>query len=261
MTNEALPDPILGTRFVEALRLAVDLHSRQIRKGSKIPYLGHLLGVCGLVIDGGGTEDEAIAAVLHDAVEDQGGAATLELIRTQFGSDVAAIVAACSDTDVLPKPAWRPRKEAYIEHLRAAADPPVLRVSLADKVNNLRAIVRDYGEIGEELWARFNPDADQIWYYGSLLEVFERQFPVPMTTELRETYARLLELTHPTSVADGTGDTTDRGTLGNSPAPEQVDDGPSKRPAVRLLGDDPEVVTSTAPLGPIPPSDTWAATL
>jgi (p)ppGpp synthase/HD superfamily hydrolase len=188
-----MPDPVLGTRFVEALRLAVDLHSQQARKGSKVPYIGHLLGVCGLVIDAGGSEDEAIAAVLHDAVEDQGGAATLELIRTQFGSNVAAIVEACSDTDVLPKPPWRARKEAYIEHLRTAPTS-VLRVSLADKVNNLRTIVRDYGEIGEALWARFSLDADQVWYYGSLLEVFEARLRVPMTNELRQTFNRLLEL-------------------------------------------------------------------
>jgi (p)ppGpp synthase/HD superfamily hydrolase len=194
MTNETLPDPVLGTRFVEALRLAVDLHSRQVRKGSGVPYLGHLLGVCGLVIDAGGSEDEAIAAVLHDAVEDQGGAATLERIRVQFGSSVAGIVESCSDTDLVPKPPWRPRKEAYIEHLKAAPES-VLRVSLANKLNNLRAIVRDYGEIGDALWARFNPDADQVWYYGSLLEVFEEWFSVPMTTELRQTYDRLLEMT------------------------------------------------------------------
>ena len=194
MTNETRPAPVLDARFVEALRLAVDLHSRQSRKGSAVPYLGHLLGVCGLVIDAGGSEDEAIAAVLHAAVEDQGGAATLERVRTQFGSNVAAIVEACSDTDVLPKPPWRARKEAYIEHLRTAP-APVLRVSVADKLNNLRTIVRDYGEVGEALWARFNPDADQVWYYGSLLEVFEERLPVPMTTELRETYDRLLELT------------------------------------------------------------------
>src|ERR1035441_8782185 len=163
MTSETRPDPVLGTRFVEALRLAVDLHSQQARKGSSVPHMGHLLGVCGLVIDSGGSEDEAIAAVLHDAVEDQGGVATLERIRTHFGSNVAAIVEACSDTDMLPKPPWRARKEAYVEHLRTAP-APVLRVSLADKLNNLRAILRDYSEIGETLWARFNRDADQVWY-------------------------------------------------------------------------------------------------
>jgi (p)ppGpp synthase/HD superfamily hydrolase len=193
VTNETRPDPVLGARFAEALGLAVDLHSRQARKGSTVPYIGHLLGVCALVIDAGGSEDEAIAAVLHDAVEDQGGAATLDRIRTQFGSNVAAIVEACSDTDVLPKPPWRLRKETFVEHLKTAPES-VLHVSLADKLNNLRSIVRDYGQIGEALWARFNPDADQVWYYCSLLEVFEERLPVPMTTELRETYDRLLEL-------------------------------------------------------------------
>jgi len=117
----------------------------------------------------------------------------LDRIRTQFGRIVAAIVEACSDTDVRPKPPWRARKEAYIEHLRTAP-VPVLRVSLADKLNNLRTILRDYGGIGEALWARFSPDADQVWYYGSVLEVFEERLSVPMTTELRETYDRLLEL-------------------------------------------------------------------
>jgi (p)ppGpp synthase/HD superfamily hydrolase len=194
MTNATQPDPVLGARFLEALRLAVDLHAQQARKGSGVPYLGHLLGVCGLVIDAGGSEDEAIAAVLHDAVEDQGGANTLERIHAQFGSDVAAIVEACSDTDVLPKPPWRVRKEAYLEHL-LTAPPSVLRVSLADKLNNLRAIVRDYGECGEDVWARFDPDADPAWYYGSLLHIFEERLPVPMTKELRETYNRLLEMT------------------------------------------------------------------
>lgn len=201
MTSETLPDPVLGTSFVEALCLAVDLHSQQARKGSNVPYIGHLLGVCGLVIDSGGSEDEAIAAVLHDAVEDQGGAATLERIHAQFGSNVAGIVEACSDTNVLPKPPWRARKEAYVEHLRTAP-ASVLRVSLADKLNNLRAIVRDYDQIGEALWARFDPESDPIWYYGTLLRVFEDRLsgPMtedrllgPMTAELRQTYNRLLE--------------------------------------------------------------------
>lgn len=98
------------------------------------------------------------------------------------------------DTDVLPKPPWRVRKEAYLEHL-LTAPPSVLRVSLADKLNNLRAIVRDYGECGEDVWARFDPDADPAWYYGSLLHIFEERLPVPMTKELRETYNRLLEMT------------------------------------------------------------------
>lgn len=145
------PDPILGVRFIDALGLAVELHSRHARKGSKIPYLGHLLGVCGLVLDAGGSEPEAIAAILYDAVEDQGGAPTLDRIRVQFGGQVAAIVDGCSDTDIIPKPPWRHRKKAYIEHLRCAPEA-VLRVSAADKLNNLRAVVRDYDDIGEALW-------------------------------------------------------------------------------------------------------------
>lgn len=185
------PDPILGARFAKALGLAVEAHSQQARKGSKIPYLGHLLGVCGLVLDAGGSEDEAIAAVLHDAVEDQGGAPTLDRIRVQFGRRVADIVDGCSDTDVIPKPPWRHRKEAYIEHLKSAPEA-VLRVSAADKLNNLRAIVRDYREIGEALWDRFNPDADQLWYFGSVLTVFEERLQGPLTRELRHEYSTLL---------------------------------------------------------------------
>ena len=192
--REQTADPQLGDRFVNAIRLAVDLHARQSRKGATIPYVGHLLGVCGLVIDAGGSEDEAIAAVLHDAVEDQGGQATLAIIRAQFGSEVADIVEACSDTDVDPKPPWRERKEQYIAHLKTAP-PQVLRVSLADKLNNLRTIVRDYGEIGPALWKRFHPDADQGWYYDELLKVFEDRLPGPMTKELRHTFDTFGKLT------------------------------------------------------------------
>ena len=176
--------------------MAVELHSGQARKGSTIPYLGHLLGVCGLVIDAGGSEDEAVAAVLHDAVEDQGGALTLAAIRKRFRSNVAAIVEGCSDTDAIPKPPWLTRKAAYLEHLQTA-EPSVLRVSAADKLNNLRSIVRDYSDIGEALWARFSPDADQIWYYGALLEVFERRLPGAVTQELRQAFSTLLDLMGP----------------------------------------------------------------
>ncbi len=193
MGDATSAEPLLGERFLDAVRLTVDLHSAQVRKGSAIPYLGHLLGVCGTVIDAGGSENEAIAALLHDAVEDQGGAATLQVIRTKFGPDVAAIVEACSDTDVTPKPPWRERKEAYIEHLKTAP-LSVLRVSVADKLNNLRAIVRDYRELGDALWGRFHADADQVWYFASLLEVYEARLPGPTTDELRRTYGELVEL-------------------------------------------------------------------
>lgn len=195
-SSDRRANPVLGRRLAEAVALAIELHAEQARKGTPIPYLGHLLGVCGLVIDAGGSEDEAIAAVLHDAVEDQGGAPTLERIRALFGVQVAFIVEACSDTDKTPKPPWRTRKETYIAGLRDAP-PSVLRVSAADKLNNLRSIVRDYRELGERLWERFDPESDPIWYYGALLDVYESRFPGPLAGELRQTYDELLQLLGP----------------------------------------------------------------
>lgn len=163
----------LSERFDAALSLAADLHRQQTRKGSEVPYLSHLLGVASLVIEHGGDEDEAIAALLHDAVEDQGGEATLAVIREGFGSRVAEIVAGCTDAVSQPKPPWRGRKEAYIRHIREDASPSVRLVSNADKLHNARAILNDYREIGDELWERFSTDVDGlIWYYRSLADAF-----------------------------------------------------------------------------------------
>src|SRR5262249_24581808 len=131
----------LGERFEEALRFAAATHRSQVRKGSGIPYVGHLLGVCSLVIEDGGDEDEASAALLQDADEDQGGERMLDEIRRRFGDVVAAIVAACSDTFESPKPPWKARKQSYLEHLDNQSES-VLRVSLADKLFNARAILR-----------------------------------------------------------------------------------------------------------------------
>ncbi len=147
-------DPVLGERFEQALQFAATTHRTQLRKGSNVPYVGHLLGVCSLVIEDGGSEDEAIAALLHDAVEDQGGGRMLEDIRVRFGDHVAAIVDACSDRVESPKPPWKERKAAYLEHLEHQPRA-VLRVSLADKLFNARAILRDHLVVGEELWSRF----------------------------------------------------------------------------------------------------------
>src|SRR6266571_1946710 len=122
----------LTSRFEEALTFATQLHAKQLRKGTTIPYVAHLLAVTALVLENGGDEDEAIAALLHDAIEDQGGAATREAIRRRFGERVVAIVHGCTDTDVTPKPPWRARKEAYIEHLRHAS-PSERLVALAAK--------------------------------------------------------------------------------------------------------------------------------
>ncbi len=157
-----------GPRFEEAVLYALRLHARQLRKGSEIPYVAHLLAVVSLVLEDGGGEDEAIAALLHDAVEDQGGRATREEIRRRFGERVARIVDGCTDADVVPKPPWRERKERYIRTLPAAS-PEVVRVETADKLHNARSVLRDYRRIGEELWTRFTGGRDgTLWYYREI---------------------------------------------------------------------------------------------
>src|SRR5581483_11417276 len=145
---------VLDDRFMRAAAKAAEVHRDQMRKGTEIPYFAHLLAVCALVLQDGGTEDEAIAALLHDAAEDQGGEAMLGEIEAEFGSDVSEIVAECSDTFESPKPPWRARKERYIAHLPQASRS-ALRVSVADKLDNARAILIDYRCLGEDLWARF----------------------------------------------------------------------------------------------------------
>jgi (p)ppGpp synthase/HD superfamily hydrolase len=179
-------EQVLGDRFESGLQFAVAAHRTQMRKGSGIPYVGHLLGVCSLVIEAGGSEDEAIGALLHDAVEDQGGQRMLDDIRLLFGDHVAAIVEACSDTLESPKPPWRARKEAYLRHLGHQSEP-VLRVSLADKLFNARAILRDYRVCGEDLWKRFGSGRDgQLWYYRELADRFSTLLPGPMADELSD---------------------------------------------------------------------------
>jgi (p)ppGpp synthase/HD superfamily hydrolase len=178
--------PKLNERFNEALKYAADLHRTQTRKGGDIPYVGHLLSVASLVIEGGGTEDQAIAALLHDAVEDQGGAPVLAEIREKFGDDVATIVDECSDTDQVPKPPWDERKKHYIDHLGSYASEATILVSLADKLDNARAILRDYRVHGDELWQRFNVKDPQkhLWYYRELLKVFKAKNSTWLVDEL-----------------------------------------------------------------------------
>jgi (p)ppGpp synthase/HD superfamily hydrolase len=171
----------LGERFGDAMSWALELHASQRRKGTAIPYAAHLLAVTALVLEDGGDEDEAIGALLHDAVED--GKAPLAEIRARYGDRVAEIVDGCSDTDESPKPPWRARKDAYIAHL-AEASPSVVRVSLADKLHNARAILLDYRQHGDALWTRFDPKSDQLWYYRSLAGAFEAVTASPMLAEL-----------------------------------------------------------------------------
>jgi GTP pyrophosphokinase len=174
----------LSTRFEEALTYAARLHAGQRRKGTKIPYVTHLLAVASIALRHGASEDEAIAALLHDAIEDQGGAATREEIRRRFGEEVVRIVDGCTDTDVSPKPPWRPRKEAYIAHVREA--PASVRlVSAADKLDNSRAILADYRQVGEALWKRFTGGkAGTLWYYRSLVQAFREAGSNPLIDEL-----------------------------------------------------------------------------
>lgn len=184
----------LSKRFGEALTLANDLHAGQVRKGTAIPYVSHVLAVAGIVLDYGGDEDEAIAALLHDAVEDCGGAPVLADIRARFGDRVAGIVAACSDTDQIPKPPWQARKEAYLAHLRDA--PASVRlVSAADKLHNARAILADYRQVGEALWDRFNATkAQTLWYYRALVEAFAAHGRTPLVSELARTVEEIERL-------------------------------------------------------------------
>jgi HD domain len=186
--------PALTTRFLAAVALAQEVHGGQRRSGTEIPYLAHLLVVTGLVFEDGGDEDEAIAAMLHDAVEDGGGRALLERIRAGFGARVAEIVAGCSDSiEADPTHSWIERKRRYLAHLPDVADDGILRVALADKVHNARSIVRDYREEGHALWDRFTQKTtgDQLWYYSGLLAFFERRRPGPLTEDLRHAVTEL----------------------------------------------------------------------
>jgi (p)ppGpp synthase/HD superfamily hydrolase len=182
---------VLTDRFDRALLYATHVHGGQVRKKTSTPYVAHLLAVAATVLEYGGDED--LAALLHDSAEDQGGKARLEDVRNRFGERVARIVEACSDSlaDTAtgePKADWRERKEAYLADLRKA-DEDILRVSLADKVHNTRAILRDQRkpDIGEEVWARFTQPKEQtLWYYRSLADRFCERLPGQLSNELRE---------------------------------------------------------------------------
>lgn len=185
---------MLTQRFELALQFAFQLHAQQLRKGSHIPYMAHLLGVTALVLEDDGSEDEAIAALLHDAAEDQGGLETLEEIRQRFGPVVAGIVESCSDTFETPKPPWRQRKERYLAHLQNAG-AGVRRVSRADKLHNARSILANLRTIGPRTWQRFNGGKEgTLWYYRELVDVFQNGEPSYLTDELVRVMAQIEEL-------------------------------------------------------------------
>jgi len=168
----------VSRRFTEALAVASELHAGQRRKGSDVPYIAHLLGVTSIAFEYGADEPTAIAALLHDAIEDAprslGAAGVRDLIRSRFGAEVLAIVEGCTDSDAHPKPPWRTRKLAYIDHV-ATIVPGALLVSASDKLHNVRAILTDFLQIGDAVWARFSPEAGKsgtIGYYRGLVEAF-----------------------------------------------------------------------------------------
>jgi (p)ppGpp synthase/HD superfamily hydrolase len=180
---------MLTERFEEALVYAARLHVEQTRKGTTTPYISHLLGVTALVLEDGGDEDQAIAALLHDAVEDQGGQDTFIEIKRRFGERVAGIVEGVTDTFSNPKPPWRERKENYLAHLKHVS-PEVRRVSLADKLHNARSILADLRIQGSTTWNRFKGGKEgTLWYYHSLLVEFQRHDSNWMVEEL----ARVLD--------------------------------------------------------------------
>ena len=181
----------LTEQFEKALVYATRLHANQVRKGTKVPYLSHLLSVAALVIENGGDEDQAIAALLHDAVEDQGGKPRLEEIRQMFGNKVARIVDGCTDAYNFPKPPWRERKENYL--LRLREEPPEVRlVSLADKVHNARSLLATLKLEGKNAWSRFNGGQQgTIWYYKELAREFQATGDDALTREFSHTISEI----------------------------------------------------------------------
>jgi (p)ppGpp synthase/HD superfamily hydrolase len=162
----------LTNKLDRAFGYAHEVHDGQFKKGTSVPYLGHLMGVSSIVLGDGGSEDEAVAALLHDAAEDHGGRARLDDIRSRFGDNVARIVEDCTDSWDTPKPSWLARKQAYIQRARTLPSPS-LRVSIADKVHNTYGILRDLRNIGEKVWERYDVSADDVLaYYESLVRAY-----------------------------------------------------------------------------------------
>jgi (p)ppGpp synthase/HD superfamily hydrolase len=185
---------VLTGRFERALVFATRLHRDQRRKGSGVPYVSHILAVCELTLEYGGDEDEAIAALLHDAIEDQGGAVARAEILKKFGARVTEIVDGCTDTDESPKPAWRARKENYIRHVEVAS-ASVRLVSACDKLHNARSLLMDYRVFGEDLWSRFTGRRDgTLWYYRAMVNALRSAGSSPVVEELDRVVSELERL-------------------------------------------------------------------
>ena len=193
----------LSSRYEAALVMATQLHASQKRKGTSIPYVSHLLAVSSLVLEHGGNENQAIAALLHDAVEDQGGLSTLDKIRDDFGDVVADIVDHCTDAYEDPKPEWRIRKEEFVASI---AEKPLdaALVSCADKLHNARAILNDLRSLGDELWGRFTGGKEgTLWYYQSLADAFDDTLGNSLSEEFKRTVTEIKDLTMPAHADSG----------------------------------------------------------
>jgi len=180
----SLKAPRLGPRLQRAFRYAAEKHAGQTRKQSAVPYLSHLMAVASLVLEAGGDEDMAIAALLHDVVEDCGGMPRLREVRKQFGPRVAKIVEGCTDSFGDPKPEWMERKKNYLREVKDA-DAETRLVSAADKLHNVRTILADYRRDGESVWKRFSGKREgTLWYYRALSDEYQRRHPNRITPEL-----------------------------------------------------------------------------
>lgn len=179
-------NPLYSPAFDEALAFAADVHRHQRRKGSELPYITHLFGVCTLVWQYGGDETQAIAGLLHDSVED-GGAAVLGRIREKFGDRVAGIVNAASDSvtdDPADKAPWRERKERHVEHAAEVSSEAALVIG-CDKLHNLTNTVADYERDGAEVFDKFNGGADGTrWYYRAMRDALEPKLPAELVKEI-----------------------------------------------------------------------------
>jgi (p)ppGpp synthase/HD superfamily hydrolase len=186
----------LSPRFTEALIFATELHQNQKRKSSDIPYVAHLLGVASLVLEYGGSEDEAIAALLHDAIEDQGGVPTKVKILATFGTKVTQIVDDCSEIYLKPKPSWLVRKEEYLQKIPDVCDSARI-VMVADKIYNIRSLIKDYRLKGEQLWSDFHGGKEgTLWFYQALVEQFSRGEIIPIIDELIRVQQELQDLVY-----------------------------------------------------------------
>ncbi|MGA2981530.1 MAG: HD domain-containing protein [Terriglobales bacterium] len=179
-----LKPPDLGPRLQGAFRYAAEKHDGQTRKQSAVPYISHLMAVASLVLEAGGDEDMAIAALLHDVVEDCGGMPRLCEIRKKFGPRVAKIVEGCTDSFGEPKREWMERKKAYLREVKHA-DAETRLVSASDKLHNVRTILADYRRDGEGIWKRFTGKKEgTLWYYRALNDEYQRRSPNRITREL-----------------------------------------------------------------------------